>query len=171
MIFSGYASVAGLATPFLLQRFSRTMIPLMWQLPIWQHETNINEGTTMLGAYMFNRYFFFEWRQLKGVSQRELAQKMGVHHSVISKVEAGKIDFKGAFLGKYANAIGCDPGDLLSGPPGTDSVDAWISREVAPQMQAYIRKRARELAEQLRDGIEQARAFADGETPPSGNRE
>lgn len=62
--------------------------------------------------------FLAEWRQHKGLTQKELADLSGTSHATISALESGDRDFKGAWLDKFAIVFECHPIDLLA-PPGT----------------------------------------------------
>lgn len=48
----------------------------------------------------------FEARMKRGLTQKELARKMGTKQSVISRVESGKANPSIAFLQKLASALG-----------------------------------------------------------------
>lgn len=121
---------------------------------------------------MFNRYYFFEWRQAKAISQREMARRMGVHYSVLSRIEAGKRDWNGQFLAKFAEIVGCRICDPLCSAPGIESIDSFIN-EQDPALREHLRNETLALAEQLRDAIVHGQTLklpgkddANGETPP-----
>ena len=63
------------------------------------------------------RMFLSEWRQQKGLTQKELADLSSTSHATISALESGDRDFKGAWLDTFAKIFECHPIDLL-GPPG-----------------------------------------------------
>ena len=63
------------------------------------------------------RMFLAEWRQHKGLTQKELAELSGTSHATISALESGDRDFKGAWLDKFSKTFDCHPIDLLA-PPG-----------------------------------------------------
>lgn len=44
-------------------------------------------------------------RQLAGLSQKELAEKVSIHYSVISKIEAGSIQMKPALRQKIKSVL------------------------------------------------------------------
>ena len=56
-------------------------------------------------------------RQEKGFSQKRLAAAVGVHHTYVSKVESGKLDFAlypgEELVKKLANALEADETELL----------------------------------------------------------
>lgn len=63
------------------------------------------------------KLFLREWRQLKGLTQDELAARLGTSKSVISELENGKKRWNQDHLGELAFALGCDPEDLLHPGP------------------------------------------------------
>ena len=46
-------------------------------------------------------------RKGKGVTQRELAQRMGVKQPAIARTEAGRVKPSISFVEKYLSALGC----------------------------------------------------------------
>lgn len=63
------------------------------------------------------KLFVREWREHKGWSQGELANRLGCEQHYVSKMETGKIKPTIEHLGELSEAFGVDPEDLL-GPPG-----------------------------------------------------
>lgn len=63
------------------------------------------------------RYFFREWRKHRGLNQEELADLVGVTPSSISQLETGKQGFTDTTLAALAEALSCNPGDLLMRNP------------------------------------------------------
>lgn len=63
------------------------------------------------------RYFFKEWRKYRGHNQAELAELVGVSVSSISQLETGKQGFTDSTLSALADALHCNPGDLLMRNP------------------------------------------------------
>ncbi|MCA1404647.1 helix-turn-helix transcriptional regulator [Ensifer sp. IC3342] len=69
--------------------------------------------------------FFKEWRIHAGFSQEELAERLGVTASTVSRIETGNRDFVGSYLFAFAKACNCpSPGDPVSRPPSQISIDA-----------------------------------------------
>lgn len=63
------------------------------------------------------RYFFKEWRKYRGMTQEELADKIGVSPPSISQLERGIQGFTDSTLKTLADALECKPGDLLMRNP------------------------------------------------------
>lgn len=63
------------------------------------------------------RYFFKEWRKYRGMTQEELAEKIGVTPPSISQLERGLQGFTDSTLVTLSQALACKPGDLLMRNP------------------------------------------------------
>lgn len=72
-----------------------------------------------------------------GWTQRELAEKMGYkNHSVIARVEAGKVDLPQSRLDQFAQVLGLTHGYLL----GLVSEDASVKNNRLAELVAKMRK-------------------------------
>lgn len=58
------------------------------------------------------------WRESRGLSLTEMGKLIGAHKSSMSRMETGKIPYHRDILEAYARVVGCQPGDLISRPPG-----------------------------------------------------
>lgn len=63
------------------------------------------------------RFFFREWRKHRGMTQEDLAAEVGVTASSISQLETGKQGWTDATLIALADALHCQPADLLMRNP------------------------------------------------------
>lgn len=63
------------------------------------------------------RTFIAKWREFRGLSQEELADRMGTTGATVSRVESGKTPYSQDFLESAAEALGCAPADLISRDP------------------------------------------------------
>lgn len=63
------------------------------------------------------KFYFREWRKRRGYTQEELAAIVGVTASTISQIESGKQGFTDTTLVALADALTCEPGDLLMRNP------------------------------------------------------
>lgn len=70
------------------------------------------------------RHFIKEWRKHRDLSQEELADRMGITRGYVSQVENGKRRYDQLFLEAAAQALNCDPADLLIRDP-TDKNAPW----------------------------------------------
>lgn len=62
-------------------------------------------------------YFFRAWRKFRGLTQEQLAERVEMSVSSISQLETGKQGFTDTTLVALADALRCEPGDLLSRDP------------------------------------------------------
>lgn len=63
------------------------------------------------------RFFFKEWRKHRQYTQEELAELVGVTTSSISQLETGAQGFTDSTLVALADALACEPWDLLMRNP------------------------------------------------------
>lgn len=64
------------------------------------------------------RHFIKEWRKFRGLTQEQLAERIGVAVSTISQLETMKQGYSQPTLEALADALGCEPADLLMRNPG-----------------------------------------------------
>lgn len=81
-------------------------------------------------------FFFREWRKHRGHTQEELANIVGVTAATISQLEAGKQGFTDTTLLALADALACQPGDLLMrNPLDTDAPwSIWDNVKKSPDV-------------------------------------
>jgi len=70
------------------------------------------------------RWFLKEWRKHKGLSQEKLAEKLGIHKGDISNLEKGKRRYNQDILEALADALECEPADLIMRNPA-DPDNIW----------------------------------------------
>ena len=56
------------------------------------------------------------WRAVRGLSQRDLAQRAGVVYPLVARLEMGQTDPRLSTLERLAEALGLSLVDLLTGP-------------------------------------------------------
>ena len=79
------------------------------------------------------RHFVREWRKHRRLSQEALAERIGKSHSAISQLENGRIDYTQGMLEALADALSCDPADLLMRDP-TQTESLWsIWDQIKPE--------------------------------------
>lgn len=61
------------------------------------------------------------WRLVRGMTQRDLADRAGTTHAAISHIEAGKRQPRPSMILKLAEALGVKPEELLRGITETSS--------------------------------------------------
>jgi transcriptional regulator with XRE-family HTH domain len=63
------------------------------------------------------RTFFREWRDYRGLTQEQLAERLGTTKGAVSKIENGTSRYNQSSLEAWAEALSCEPADLISRPP------------------------------------------------------
>ena len=66
---------------------------------------------------MPRKTFFREWREFRGLSQEQLAEILGTNKSGVSKIENGLNKYNQSSLEAWADALTCEPADLISRAP------------------------------------------------------
>lgn len=67
-----------------------------------------------------NRHYVREWRKYRHLTQEQLADRLGVATSTISQLETGKQGYSQAILEALADALSCQPADLLRRDPNKE---------------------------------------------------
>lgn len=65
------------------------------------------------------RHFIKEWRKHRGLTQEQLAERIGIARSYLTKIERGDRRYDQPFLEHAAYALRCEPGDLIVRDPTT----------------------------------------------------
>lgn len=73
------------------------------------------------------RHFIRQWRKKRGLTLEQLAGRLEVSTSSISQLETGKQGYSQPMLEAIADALGCQPADLLMRDPSKE--DAMWSIE------------------------------------------
>jgi transcriptional regulator with XRE-family HTH domain len=63
------------------------------------------------------RHYIREWRKFRGLTQEQLAGRLGVVTSSVSQLETGKQGYSQPMLEAIAEALRCEPADLLNMNP------------------------------------------------------
>lgn len=85
------------------------------------------------------RTFFKEWREFRGLTQEQLAERMGTTKSAVSKVERGENRYNQSNLEAWSDALDCEPSDLISRSPKDDDLSILYKR-AAPDIQELIQR-------------------------------
>lgn len=82
-------------------------------------------------------HYIKEWRKFRGLTQDQLAERIGVTKSYVSKIESAKRRYDQPFLESAAEVLQCAPADLIirnpSDPDGIWSV--WDTLEPSQRTQ------------------------------------
>lgn len=80
--------------------------------------------------------FFAEWRKARGLSQEQLAARLGTTKSAVSKLETGATRFNQSSLEAWADALSCEPADFYHHPDRPTASDLLRGQPEAVQEQA-----------------------------------
>lgn len=84
------------------------------------------------------RHFIKEWRKHRGLNQEQLAERMGVTQSFVSKIENGKQSPDLAFIEMAAEVLRCEPADLIMRDP-TAPESIWsIWDQLKPEQRTQL---------------------------------
>lgn len=86
-----------------------------------------------------------EWRKAKGLSQRELGALVGVEGATISRLESGHRRLTVDWLSRIAEALNCDPAEIVLGSPRPDLEEDGLER-VMHAIEAHWRSLGTEYA-------------------------
>jgi transcriptional regulator with XRE-family HTH domain len=75
--------------------------------------------------------FIRQWRQHRGLTLRQLAERLETSAASISRLEVGEQPYSQEVLEALAGALNCEPQDLISRKPGTETM--WSLWEQAKQ--------------------------------------
>jgi transcriptional regulator with XRE-family HTH domain len=91
-------------------------------------------------------HFIKEWRKHRGLTQEQLAERIGITKSYVSKIESGKKRYDQPFLEAAAVVLQCEPADLLVRDPG-DPDGIW---SIWDQLKPVERGQVVEIAKTLK---------------------
>lgn len=92
------------------------------------------------------RHYIKEWRKFRQLTQEQLAERIGIDKSYLSKIENGKKRYDQPFLEAAATALRCEPGDLIIRNP-IDPEGIW---SIWDQLEATERRQVVEIAKALK---------------------
>lgn len=95
---------------------------------------------------MGHRHFIREWRKFRELTQTQLAERIGITKSYLSKIESGKKRYDQPFLEAAAEVLRCSPADLIVRDP-TDPEGMW---SIWDQLQPAQRRQAVEILKTIK---------------------
>lgn len=91
------------------------------------------------------RLFLREWRSYRNLTQEKLAERSSLTQGMISQLENDQSDYTGELLRRLADALSCEPVDLIVRDP-TDSESLWtIWDQAKPGQRRQITEVAKTL--------------------------
>ena len=76
------------------------------------------------GAKRHRRTFIRDWRQSRGLTLEQVANRIGITHASLSRIERGLQPYSQPLLEAIADALQTDPASLLTRDP-TDPEGIW----------------------------------------------
>lgn len=92
-----------------------------------------------------HRHFIREWRKHRGLTQEQLAERIGISRPQLSKVEKGARKYDQAFLEAAAEELRCDVADLLVRNPMSPEAIWTIWDTLNPTERAQVVEVAKAL--------------------------
>jgi transcriptional regulator with XRE-family HTH domain len=85
------------------------------------------------------RHFIRQWRKFRGLTQVRLAERIGQTHGAISQLERGLVGYTQPTLEALAEALQCEPGDLITRDPSSEIWSIWDQvRKLPPEEQKRV---------------------------------
>lgn len=91
-------------------------------------------------------HFIKEWRNHRGLTQLQLAERIGVDRTLITHIEKGRRKYDQAFLEAAAEVLRCEPADLIVRDP-SDPDGLW---SIYDQLKPAERHQLVEMAKVIR---------------------
>lgn len=90
-------------------------------------------------------HYIKEWRKARGLTQEQLAERIGLDRTYYSKIESGKRRYDQPFLEAAATVLQCSPADLIMRDP-SDPDGIWsVWDTLKPVEKAQVVEIARTL--------------------------
>ena len=85
------------------------------------------------------RHFIRQWRKHRGLTQEQLAERIGIARSYLTKIERGDRRYDQPFLEHTADALRCEPADLIMrDPTATENIwSIWETLSPTERLQAF----------------------------------
>lgn len=91
------------------------------------------------------RLFLREWRDHRNLTQEKLAERADLTQGMISQLENGQSDYTGKLLRRLADALSCNPIDLLTRDPSKPEPMWSIWDHAKPAQRRQIEEVAKAL--------------------------
>ncbi|HTM76766.1 MAG TPA: helix-turn-helix transcriptional regulator [Devosia sp.] len=91
------------------------------------------------------RHFIREWRAYRGLTQELLADRLGISKASLSRIETGRQPYTQDMLEALAEALMCDPADLIMRDPTTQDAMWSLWESASPAEKAQITSVVRAL--------------------------
>ncbi len=72
--------------------------------------------------------YFREWREYRGLTQEQLAERLESTKGAVSKTENGRNLYNQSSLEAWAYALQCEPSDLISRDPNAEDLRSLLEK-------------------------------------------
>lgn len=80
-----------------------------------------------------------EWREYKGLTQEQAAERLNISRTLLSKIENAKSPYTQGFMEAAAEAYGCEVADLIMRDPGSPVWSIYDTlQSLPPEQQAHV---------------------------------
>ncbi len=83
----------------------------------WHEKNTVMPRRARENSSVFTPTYLKSWRKFRDMSQEDLAAEAGMTAATISRLENGKVAYTQPVIESLADALDCDPSDIISRPP------------------------------------------------------
>ena len=93
------------------------------------------------------RHFIRAWRKHRGYTLEQLAEMVGVTHGALSQLERGDVNYTQPMLEALAEALSCEPADLIMRDPNSE---VWSIYDTLKALPSSERETVERMVKSLR---------------------
>ncbi|HXQ15840.1 MAG TPA: helix-turn-helix transcriptional regulator [Caulobacteraceae bacterium] len=99
------------------------------------NQLRMRQGETAGSAH-----FIREWRKHRGLTQKDLAEQIGITRSYLSMIETGARPYRPELVAAATAALGCAPEELIGGGPAKpdDILSLWSNLTEAERADGLV---------------------------------
>lgn len=97
-------------------------------------------------------HYIKEWRKHRGLTQVQLAERIGIDKSYLSKIESGARRYDQFFLEAASEALRCEPADLIIRDPSEPDGIWSVWDQLAPTQKVQVVEMAKVIKRTGTDG-------------------
>lgn len=85
-----------------------------------------------------SRHFIRAWRKDRGLTLEQLAERIGMTHQNLGKIERGLVPYNQVLLELLADALRCEPADLIMRDPSQKNTLWTIYETLSPTQRQQL---------------------------------
>jgi transcriptional regulator with XRE-family HTH domain len=93
------------------------------------------------------KHFIKEWRDYRGLTQEQVADRIGISPTTFGRIEGSKVPYNQDFLELAADALRCEPWDLLHRDPNKEGDVVDLMRHLSDRQREEAAEYIRFLAQ------------------------